>query len=96
MKNLSKEDKKIVGGIILFLIGYLIFFWSFIGLWDATAVAGFIIKFGLFADFIFIFLAVLKYIFAVIPSPVFIMTGSVLFGPLKSFIYMMIAVTVGT
>ena len=89
-------NKKIVLEILATLIGYFLMLYLFLKYWNAGKMADFLLGFGIISDVLFCVLATLKFVFPVAPGQVFSMTGVVLFGQQKSFLYMLFAMTLGT
>ncbi|HBG81900.1 TPA: hypothetical protein DDW69_03600 [candidate division CPR2 bacterium] len=96
IKSFGKLNKKVILEITITVVGYFLALFLFLRFWNAEAAADFVSSFGIFSHLIFIFLATLKFIFPVVPGQLFSMTGVLLFGSLQSFIYMMIAIVIGT
>lgn len=60
------------------------------------ALQGFLGRFGIFADIIFILVQVVQVVIPIIPGALGCLAGVIIFGPLKGFIYNYIGICIGS
>lgn len=104
MESLSKKKKFLRIFIVILAIcaftvlSYFILKWT--GLWEklnsAEKLKDFILSLGFWGRFAFVFLQFLQVTFLPLPSPIFVVAGSLIFGPFQSSLLSLAGILLGS